>query len=347
MHVRPLLTLAAAGVLSATLATSLRAQTPASQAPQVSVNGVVYGQYLYQLKDSLGAGHQNQFSIQRSYINVIGRFAGGVQTRVTADIAPTGTGNQQFRLKYAYFGWTPTNSSLTYKLGLIHTPYIDWAEALWDYRMQGPIAVDRNGYMTSADFGAGVDGHWNSEQVNAQLAFVNGEGYSGGTGDNHKDLEARVSVRLSKTNDNSRVGGLRLTGYAGIGAPTSGGTRNRFLGNLSYKSQQITVAAEYTISKDTVTATPVAETNGSIMSAFGVFKFKNSKAAVIGRVDLLDPNTDTNNNKQTRTIAGVSYQATPNLRLLADVDLLSYEGGATPAQDATRQRALFQAQFTF
>ena len=347
MHVRPLLTLAVAGAASAMLATSLPAQAPAAQAPQVTVGGVVFGQYLYQLKDSLGAGNQNQFSIQRAYLNVIGRFSGGLQTRVTADIAPTGAGNQQFRLKYAYFGWTPTNSSLTYKLGLIQTPYIDFEETLWEYRMQGPIAVDRNGYMTSADFGAGIDGHWSGEQVTAQLAFVNGEGYSGGTGDNRKDIEARVSVRLSSTNDNSRVGGLRLTGYAGIGKPNAGGTRNRFLGILSYKTQQITLGAEYAATKDSNTTVSIAEVTGGILSAFGVYKLSNSKAAVIARVDVLDPNTDVGNNKQTRVIGGVSYQATPNLRLLGDVDLLSFEGASTPLQDATRQRALFQMQFTF
>ncbi len=347
MHVRSLL------ILAAVLPTGLYAQAQAAQAPQVTVGGVVYGQYLYQLKDSLGAGNQNQFSIQRAYINVVGRFSGGLQTRITTDIAPTGTGNQQVRLKYAYFAWTPNNSSLTYKLGLLHTPHVDWEEALWEYRMQGPIAVDRNGYMTAADFGAGVDGHWNGEQVNGQLTIVNGEGYSGGTGDKRKDIQARVSVRLSPTNDNSRVGGLRLTGYAGIGKPNSGGKRQRFLGLLSYKTQQVTLAAEFVAIKDSVTGVatpppaPLPETSRSIISAFGVYKFKNSKAAVIGRVDIHDPNTNVGNNKQTLVIGGISYQVTPNLRVLADVDLLSYEGTSTPLQDATRQRALFQMQLTF
>ncbi len=340
MHARSLLSLAAAGALSAMLAGGLRAQAPAAQAPQVTVGGVVYGQYLYQLKDSLSAGDQNQFSIQRAYINVIGRFNGGLQTRVTADIAPTGAGNQQLRLKYAYFAYTPNGSDLTYKFGLLHTPYVDWEEALWEYRMQGAIAVDRNGYMTSADFGAGIDAHWNNEQVNGQLTIVNGEGYSGGTGDKRKDIEARVSVRLSPTNDASRVGGLRVTGYAGIGKVTGGGDRNRYLGMRSYKTQQVTLGGEFVSTKD-------AGVTGSVISAFGVYKFTNSKAAAIARVDVVDPNTSVGTNKQTRVIGGLSYQVQANLRLLADVDLLSFEGGSTPAQDATRQRALFQAQFTF
>lgn len=341
MHARLLAALCALGI--AAVPAAAQAQNP--QAPQVTVGGVVYGQFLYQLKDSLDAGgaslgHQNQFSIQRAYINVLGRFAGGIGTRVTVDIAPTGTGNQPVRLKYAFLTWTPTRSPLTYKFGMVQTPYVDWEETLWDYRMQGPIAVDRNGYMSSADVGVGVDGRWNNEAVNGQFAIMNGEGYSAGTGDNHKDAGMRVSVRLSRTNDMSRVGGLRLTGYAGVGKATGGADRNRFLGIASYKTTQVTLAGEYVSTKD-------GAVSGSILSAFGVYRFSGSKAAAIGRVDVVDRDIDTPDNKETRVITGVSYQATPNLRVLADVDLLSFEGGSTPAQDAIRNRALLQMQFTF
>src|SRR5690348_2506686 len=124
--------------LGALVATPTVAQNPAP-APQLTVSGVVYAQYLYQLKDSATTGNQNQFSVQRAYINVIGKFAGGLTTRVTTDIAPTGApgANQVVRLKYAYAAWNPGTSALTWKLGLIHTPFLDWEEALWDYRMQG------------------------------------------------------------------------------------------------------------------------------------------------------------------------------------------------------------------
>ena len=339
--------LAVAVVAAAGGVVPVTAQQTAPPSPQVTVSGVVYGQYLYQLKDSLGAGDQNQFSIQRAYINVLGKFSGGLQTRVTGDLQPSGSGNQMLRLKYAFAAWTPTGSDLTYKLGLLHTPWLDWEEALWDYRMQGTMALDRNGYATAADFGAGIDGKWQDDQVNGQLTVVNGEGYSGGTGDNRKDVMARVSVRLLKTDDNSRVGGLRITGYAGVGKPTSGGTRNRFLGMLSYRSKQFTLAAEYAATKDTVTVTPVPETTGRVISAFGVYHVQSSGVALIARVDVVDPNTSVSGDRQTRVIGGISYQVTPNLRVLADVDNLSYETTPTGLQDATRSRGLFQMQFTF
>jgi hypothetical protein len=333
-------------------AAPLAAQQTAPPAPQVTVTGVVYGQYLYQLKDSLGAGHQNQFSIQRAYVNVLGKFSGGLQTRVTADIAPQGApGNQQFRLKYAFAAWTPAGSAITYKFGLLHTPWIDFEEAIWEYRMQGTMALDRNGYATAADFGAGIDGKWSNDRVNGQLTVVNGEGYSGGTGDKRKDVQARVSVRLLDSDDNSRVGGLRVTGYAGLGKRTGGGDRNRFLGMLSYRSKMFTLAGEFASTKDTISPVPVTGTNtnptGRVISGFGVYRIPNSGAAVIARVDVVDPNTSASDDQQTRIIGGVSYQVTPNLRLLLDVDNLSYDTTVLNDGDSRRSQGLFQMQFTF
>jgi len=324
--------------------------TPApAPGPQVTVSGLGYAQYLYQLKDSAGAGNQNQFSVQRAYITGIGKFGGGVMTRITLDITPSGAaGPQAVRLKYAYAAWTPGKSVLTYKLGMIHTPWLDWEEALWDYRMQGTMAIERNGYLTSSDFGVGIDGKGKDDVVNGQLTVVNGEGYSGGTGDKRKDVQGRLSVRVLKTDDNSRVGGLRVTGYFGIGKYTGGGDRNRYIGLVSYRSKMLTLAAEYASTKDTVS--PAGGGNnatGSVISAYGVIHAPKSPVSVIARVDIADPNTDTGNNKQTRYIAGISYQVSPNLRVLGDVDMLSYEATPTPAQDGTRSRALLQIQLTF
>src|SRR5467141_1206475 len=323
------------------------AQAPAAQAPQVTLSGVAYLQYLYQLKDT--AAHNNNFDVTRAYINVIGRFSGGVYTRITVDInrppAVTTDNSLRYRLKYAYAAYTPQGSSLTYRLGQIHTPFIDWEEALWDYRMQGQMALERGGYLSSSDFGLGVDGNWNADKVNMQVGIYNGESYSGGTGDKRKDLMGRVSVRVSETDDASRVGGLRVTAYGHYGKPTTGGIRSRLLGMVSYRSKQITLAGEYAITRDSVTAG--VKNPGSVASLFGVYHFQNSKAAVLARVDVNDPNTDVANDRLTRFIGGASYQLSPNLRLLADLDLLSYQGTPTPLQEATPSQALFQAQFTF
>jgi hypothetical protein len=326
------------------------AQTPTPPTPSVAVSGVVYAQYLYQLKDT--ASHVNNFDITRAYVNVIGKFPSGLNTRVTADIYRNADGSLAYRLKYAYAAFTPHESPLTFKLGEIHTPWLDWEEALWDYRMQGQMALERGGYLSSSDLGLGVDGNWSKDLVNAQVGLYNGENYNKGPGDKRKDLMGRVSVRLHPTDDGSRVGGLRLTGYGQLGTPTGGGTRDRYIGMLSYKSKMFTLAGGFARTRDRLDnppapATPTTLLEGNVWSAFGVYNIPSTRAALLARVDLTDPDKDTSDNRQTRFIAGASYQLTPNLRLLADVDNVSFEATPTPAQYATKTQGLFQAQFTF
>jgi len=97
-----------------------------------------------------------------------------------------------------------------------------------------------------------------------------------------------------------------------------------------------------------VTAPALLARNGRVISAFGVYRVPRSKVALVGRVDAIDPNTATGANLQTRFIAGLSYQLTPNVRLLADIDHLTYQGGSpTAALEAVRSQALLQMQFTY
>lgn len=336
---------------------------------QVTVGGLVYAQYQYNVaSDSLKADsaiqHINNFDITRAYITVTGRLSAGVTGRVTGDIFNGGGagGAHAYRLKYAYVAWTPQGSPLVWKLGLTNNPFIEFEDALWDYRMQGPMPLDRAGYVASADFGAAVDGRFNADQFNFSAGIFNGETYTGTLGDNRKDLEARATFRLLRSDDSSRLGGLRLTGYAHVGAPSSGGKRDRFDGLLSYHGSHVTLAAEYAVTKDstsggntTVGGGAVAakpELDGRVIAAFGVLRIPHTRVSVIGRVDVVDPNTNAANDKTTRLIAGIAYQLTPNVRLLADVDNVSYERGFVPtaanyAAYVARTQGLFQAMISF
>lgn len=332
----------------------------AAQSPTITVSGVGYAQYLYQLKrDSSISGHQNNFDVTRAYLNVTGKFPAGLATRVTIDVDGRKAASNQLsiRLKYAYLAWTPEKSPLTFKLGEIHTPLLDWEEALWDYRMQGQMALERGGYLSSSDFGAGIDGNWGYDKVNMQVGLYNGENYSGAPGDQRKDVMGRVSVKLLNTDMPGKVGGLRVTGYAQYGKPNTGGRRERYLGMVSYKSKMLTLAGEIASTRDSVTGgtlsgaavTPAANKTGRIYSFFGVLNVPHSKFGILGRLDITDPQTGAPiNDRLTRVIGGVSYQVNPNLRMLADVDNVSRQGGNyANGFNATRSAAYLQAQFTF
>jgi hypothetical protein len=296
----------------------------------------------------------NNFDVTRAYVNVLGKW-GQVGGRITSDVFRASDGSLSIRLKYAYATWQPGGSPLVLKLGQMHTPWVDWEEALWDYRMQGTIMLDRNGYLSSSDFGAGVDGAWKNERVNMQLGVYNGENYNKAPGDKRKDASGRVSFRLANTDDMSRTGGVRLTAYGQIGTPTGGGIRNRYVGMISYKSKLATLAGEFALTRDRLDAppapaTPTTTAIGHLFSGFGVLHIPNHTAVgVIGRVDVVDPNKDRDGDRQTRVITGVSYQINPNLRVLGDVDLLSFQVQPAPTSAATlgRNNALAQLELKF
>lgn len=333
---------------------------------QVTVGGVGYLQYAYSLTaDSTliatrgSPAHDNNFDVARAYVNVLGKFANGVQTRITTDVDGRKAAANQLtiRLKYAYVGWTPEKSALTFKTGLFTTPWIDYEEAVWGYRMQGTTLYDRTSFFPSSDFGIGADGTWNGDAVNMQVGAFDGEGYSNAPGDPGKDLEGRVSVRLAKTDLAGRVGGLRLTGYGQVGSATGGGSRNRFIGELSYKSKQLTLAGEYGMRQDS-TGAKTPKQKGVAFGVYGVLSIPNSKAAIIARFDSFDPNSDSTSaagaklgnaaiDKQTRIIAGVSYAIAPNLTVMLDLDSTTLQYGSSNAFAVANKNLYFHTQFTF
>jgi hypothetical protein len=342
------------------LAFACAAMPALAQTPTITVGGLGYLQYGYQFhRDSVLKGHQNNFDVTRAYINVVAKLPNGIYARVTPDIdgRKAAAGQLSFRLKYAYVAWTPEKSPLSYKIGEIHTPWLDWEEALWDYRMQGSMAIERGGYLSSSDFGAGIDGKWHYDKFNMQVGVYNGENYSGAPGDQRKDVMGRFSYKLVNSDLPGRVGGLRLTAYGQYGKPTTGGDRYRAIGMLSYKSTRFTLAGEYGWTRDSTTGDgaaatvpAVAKKTGRVLSFFGVVNVPNSNLAFIGRFDMIDPDTKSSakGDRVSRIIGGASYQLTPNVRLLADVDNAWRQGGKYPnAFNATRTTGFFQTQINF
>jgi hypothetical protein len=316
-----------------------------AQDATVRVGGVIYSEYRVLLKDT--ADHRNEFDVTRAYVNVTGRFDHGISSRVTADLYRDTDGSLAYRLKYAYLGWQPDGSIATLKFGMLNTPFVGWEESLWNYRMQGTIPMDRAGYLTSSDIGAGVDLAAKDERFNAQFAVVNGEGYNRPSGGKNLDVEGGASVRLLASDDASATGGLRLTGAAHVGKRADDGPRNRFLGMASWRSKLLTLAAELAAMKDGASDADDPDLDGRLIAAYGVFNIPDSRIALLARVDIVDPDTDIEDNGWTRFIGGASYRLGSNVRLLLDVDHVSYQGPIGAAVEASRSRALFQTEVSF
>lgn len=320
-----------------------------ARAQDVKVSGVSYAQWMAELNSGPDSTHYNAFDVTRAYVNIRGSFGGGVSTRITSDLYRDANGSYNIRLKYAYVGWTPRNSPVTLLFGQVQTPWLDYEEGLWGYRMQGPMALDRNHYLNSSDIGFALEGNVQKHLFDFYVGAYNGEGYHGGEGDRHKDVMARASVRLLESDDTGSRGGLRLTAYGQLGAPTGGGKRNRAIGQISYKSKLFLLATEIAVTADSSTTAGSPDAHGVVSSTYGTLNLPNSNASLIGRVDLVNPNKNVAGDKRTEYIFGVAYRISPNLRVLGDWDYIHYE---TPPADysaarAAASKALFQMEFTF
>ncbi len=335
---------------------SIGAVLAAPLGAQTTVDGLIYTSFRYGLvKDEALTpdARPNNFEVDRAYLTVRNR-SGAIATRVTVDVDSrrASTNQQTFRLKYAYADWTPEGSSITWRLGMQNTPVVGYIEDVWGYRMQGTVPLDRYRYQSSSDIGFAAEGAWKSQAVTAHAGIFNGEGYSAQPGDHRKDVAARVSVRLLATDNTSRTGGLRLTGFVSLGAMNTGGARDRFLALLTYQTKTLTLGAEYAHTVDSTAAD--ATTEGRILSAFATTQREGSPLGFILRVDQWDPNTavssgafDPLSSRQTRVITGVSYRLSANARLLLDADLVSTQGTAPNAFQAANRAIFLHTEFKF
>jgi len=299
-----------------------------------------------------GAEANNRFDVTRAYLTLSGRLSERVTGRITTDAVREDGAELEVRLKYAFATYALPVEGLTARFGLTQTPFVEFEEAVWEHRMQGSVPADRFKFLSSADLGLAVDGVWGAgDQVQTTVGVYNGEGWAQGNPDAGKDLMARATVRLAGSNDPGSLGGLRLTGYGQVGRPTGGGTRQRGLGMLHWRSRRVTLSAQVLHTRDRVDPAaggPGPEVDARLVSGFAVVKVPQSTVVVIGRLESLDPDRATPGDRQTRWTGGIGVRLAPELRLLGSLELLRYQGGAPDAAaEAARKRVYVHAALTF
>lgn len=336
-----------AGVTGAVVTVLAILATPLPAQRSVQVSGLVYGGWFLDLGP--GADGDNRFEITRAYVNLAGRTSERISGRLTTDAIRENNRELEVRLKFAFVQYQVPGSPVALRFGLTGTPLIPLEEALWDYRMHGPMPADRGRYLSSADLGLVMDGRWGrNEQVQLTAGVYNGEGWSQGSAGAGKDLMARLTVRLAGHGQSGPLGGLRLTAYGHLGRPEGGGDRHRALGMLSWHAGALTLGAQGMLARDELLADEAPPADAILVNAFGVYRIPRSPVAVIGRVHRIDPDRNGPDDAALTVLGGVSYQVAPELRLLGSFESTSYQGTApTPLAEAARRQLRVQMSMTF
>lgn len=274
----------------------------------------------------------NTLNLTRAYININKEITPWFKTRITPDLYKTANSNDDgysVRMKYVYADFLASDMGLLtdtdIRVGLEHTPWLDFEEALNGYRMQSTMFQDKRGIVTSSDAGVSILGNFGGKLSKEQIAEVGNKSYAGNygsyhigvydgsgykvTGDNNqnKTIQGRITIRPLP----DMLPGLQLTyfGVSGKGNTAAEPDWNNNTGFISYQHKYLILSGEYYSGKGNYTG---SDSNNKIgYSAFGkVVLPMYEKVAVFGRYDTFDPNTDssaTNDTIQT-TIAGVSYK---------------------------------------
>lgn len=326
---KQLLCLAAA----AFVATAAFGQSAPDDTPKFSLGAQIFADYTYNesptITDADGNRvHASSFNVSRAYINVTGSLNHWIGFRITPDVAretgtgSTLTGSQDFRLKYAYANfslddWTTKGSFV--RFGLTQTPFIDYAENAYKYRFQGPIFVDREGFLTSSD--AGISARWAfpSDYGDIHAGFYNGEGYSHIETNNEKALQVRVG--LHPMPHSAVLKGLHVAGFVDEDHYVAGAPRRRLVEEVTFENKLASAGLDVLQAKDQASATKPE------VSAHGYSAWLTPR---VGPWGALLRHDSLSSASRSRNIFGVAYWM-PTVSKVASAFMVDY--------DSTRQTA--------
>jgi hypothetical protein len=340
-----------AGVARAQV-TPAEGYTPPDDTPSVKVGGTIFADYTYQLlptsKDADGNTiHPNAFNLARAYINVTGQISHLISFRITPDVVRVGTitgadgkpvglpgvsGTLTYRLKYAYgqlnlddLANTPWGKLEQWKgswirLGMQQTPYVDFQEAIYRYRFQGTIFVDREGFLTSSDLGASAHLVFPGNYGDLHVGGYNGEGYTAPEANDQKAIQARVTLRPAPMIPILK--GLRLTGFYDWDHYVRDARKERGVIEATFENPCINAGATYLRAKDQNASASVTEVIAEGYSAWITPRTNFGLEALI-RYDYLKPKLGTAQRKD-RLIAGPAYWFPVKGNVAAAI-LLDYE----------------------
>lgn len=313
--------------------------TPPDDTPSFKVGVMVFTDYTYTDEPTTvdadgNTIHPASFNVTRAYINVTGNINHSVSFRITPDIKVDSTagdtlnGSNVYRLKYAYgqFNLDDKWSKGSWvRLGLHQTPYVTWEEDVYRYRFQGTIFVDREGFLSSSDYGLSTHYNFSGNFGDVHGGYYNGDTYTKVEANDQQAIQIRASLR--PVPGKAVIKGLRLTAFYDADNYIQGDARKRLVYAATFEHKYLNAGIEHLDTTDRPTAAS-AETKGKGYSIWATPRSTKGWEGLL-RYDTLKPNKDVDATKD-RKIAGVAYwfhtlQAPAAAAILLDYEKVTYD----------------------
>ena len=287
----------------------------------------------------------NQFAVKRSYLSLKHKFNESFDVRFTQDITideeGEDAGNVEMRLKYAYLNMNLDNFAFFYEpcveIGLAHRPWNDFEQSINNYRVQGPMFLNRSRLFSSADFGFTfnallggkvdetyqkvVSDSYPGKYGSFSIGVYNGGGYHEFERNQNKTLESRLSLRPFPEN----IPGLQFTYFNIFGKGNIPSSPDFNLHNLflSYEHRNFVFTSQLYKGKGNASGTFINDFGKAYKnegySVFGEYKFPEYKWSLFLRYDDFKVNQSELLDREC-LIWGVGYELFGKSKLIFDME---------------------------
>ena len=360
------------GIMSLVPGARADAQQASDSAGAPQVSGLIFAHYRY--GGEPGQRSTNRFDVERAYLTARARLGHGLSARITADVFQQTDasrddfyGGWAFRAKYAYLQYDAAGGAAAPmgldgfgRLGMIGTVIIEVVDEHWP-RWISKSPVDRYGFMSSADLGAGVGLSTAGEHAELYATVTNGEGYQRSESDRFKDYAARLTLR-PLAGERGWASGVAITPWISLGdrgsqfaagpgtvAPVARGLDRHMWGVFAgFPGRAVTVGLEYAERRDETEAADTlvdvdptfGERSTRVASGFVVLRplalldtASTGSLGLVARFDRLS-STALPDAHANVVIAGITWDLNPRVSLALDYQEEAPHGGY--ALDDTR-----------
>lgn len=291
---------------------------------------------------------KDEFLLKRGYVDIKKKindtFSGKITTDITVDREGDGIGDVEIRLKYLLLKMNLPDLGFMKKsyleFGMIHLPWIDFEQAINDYRVQGTMFMERAGVMSSADFGVvymsqfgenldeeyqkKVSSSFPGKYGSMAVSLSNGGGYHALEYNRNKAVQTRFSLRPF----HEFLPGLQIHHHSawGKGNTVEAPDWHFNAGVVSYEADGLvlTTTGFLGTGKFDGSAFQPGFSNKSVnmngMSFFADVRVWDPGVNVFGRYDRVISEYNTGDKLSERWIGGVAFYITERSKVVFDYD---------------------------
>ncbi len=302
-------------------------------------SGLMFGDYFYNTSahDSSKKNY-NGFQFRRIYITTDYNIADNFSTRFRLDADQgeiTNNGKITTLIKDAWLKWKGIFSGSDLILGISPTPAYDVSEGAWGHRYLEKTIMDLDGIVSSRDFGVDLKGKLTqSGSVKYWLKFGNNSGNS---------PEANKNKKLYGLIEFDPSPELLITLYGDYASnPDKNGKSNDAIvgaGFINYRQKgKFSIGLEGFIKSQQNNYMPTSGalgTQSGMGISFWAYANLSDKVQIVGRFDTFDPNTNSNSNKDGKSLilAGLQFNPVEHVSITPNIELFTYQGDSPNGGD--------------